>query len=324
MDEFALIEMLLEALGDQKTGAAIMLGPGDDAALVEPVAGQWLVSSIDTLVAGIHFPADAGADLVGYRALAVSISDLAAMGADPLYCLIALTVPAPEPAWVQRFASGVAAASFAFRCPVAGGNIACGPLNVSVSVHGQTPAGEALRRSGARPGHRVMVSGRFGAAAAALGHPDLSTLRTLAEVRALQAREPETALARYYLPRPRLELGRTLRGIAAAAIDVSDGLLADLGHICSASGCAAAVDVASIPRGGGATLEQALTGGDDYELCLVVPPDRVAAADAVAAAIGVQLTDIGQIIAGDRWRLTDDGRPFEAPLDPAGGYRHFG
>jgi thiamine-monophosphate kinase len=321
MDEFALIDLLLERLGEQKGGPAIVLGPGDDSALIDPVPGQWLVSSIDTLVADVHFPAAAGAELIGYRSMAVSVSDLAAMGADPLYCLIALTLPDGSPEWLDRFASGVAAAAFAFRCPVAGGNIARGPLSVSISVHGQVPANAALRRDHARPGHHVLVSGRLGAAAAALADPALARAQTLAEVTAV-SEDPDAPLARYYLPTPRLELGRALRGIAAAAIDLSDGLVADLGHICRASGCGAEIAVERVPRSDHATLLQALSGGDDYELCVTVPSAALRRAHDIARAIGIALTDVGHIVARDGVVLQEHGRPW-AGAGAAAGFRHF-
>jgi thiamine-monophosphate kinase len=321
MDEFALIDLLLERLGDQKTGPAIVLGPGDDSALIDPVPGQWLVSSIDTLVADVHFPAGAGAELIGYRSMAVSVSDLAAMGADPLYCLIALTLPHGSAEWLDRFASGVASAAFAFRCPVAGGNIARGPLSVSISVHGQVPARAALRRDHARPRHHILVSGLLGAAAAALADPALARAQTLEEVVRI-AEDPGAPLQRYYLPSPRLELGRALRGVAAAAIDLSDGLVADLGHICRASGCGAVIDVERVPRSDHATLLQALSGGDDYELCVTVPTAGVRKAHEIAGAIGIALTDVGQIVAGEGVVLHEHGRPWAGGAASAG-FRHF-
>jgi thiamine-monophosphate kinase len=324
MDEFALIDLLVAELGDQTRSAAIVLGAGDDAAVVEPVPGQLLVSSIDALVANVHFPAGANAALIGYRALAVSVSDLAAMGADPLYCLIALTTPTADPDWLRAFARGVATASFEFRCPVAGGNLARGPHNVCVSVHGQVPPDSALERGGARPGHRVLVSGCLGAAAAALADPALTSAGlTLDDVRRRRTAQPGDPVGRYFMPEPRLELGRALRGIASAAIDVSDGLLADLGHLCRASGCGASIDIERLPRAAAASLEQALYGGDDYELCLTAAPEAERRARDVAAAIGVPLAAIGEIVPGDGVALTRGGRPFDAPSGTPGGFRHF-
>ncbi len=323
MDEFELIGQVLESLGEQVGGAAVKLGPGDDSALIEPVPGQMLVSSIDTLVAGTHFPSDASAAFVGYRSLATSVSDLAAMGADPLYCLVAVTLPGGDPAWLREFARGLGAAAFAFRSPVAGGNLARGPLNITVSVHGQVPAGAALMRSGARQGDRVLVSGSLGGAAAALHHPKLDTAAGFDRIAHCQESDADYPLRRYYMPSPRLELGRALRGIASAAIDVSDGLLADLGHICRASGCAAELALEAIPRYSGATPEQALSGGDDYELCVTVPPAQLRAAMDVAGAMNLPLTDIGAITSGSELRVLDRGRPYGSPYRLGTGYRHF-
>jgi thiamine-monophosphate kinase len=323
MDEFSLIDLIIGELGDQARSAAIVVGPGDDAAVVEPVPGHALVSSIDTLVEDVHFPAGADPALIGYRALAVSVSDLAAMGADPLYGLIALTAPAADAEWLRSFARGIAAAAFAFRCPVAGGNLTRGPLTVSVSVHGQVPAGAALVRAGARPGHRVLVSGRLGAGAAALDDPALRASPTFEAVQHRQLAHVDDALSRYFLPTPRLDLGRALRGIASAAIDISDGLLADLGHICRASGCGAAIDVARLPLARAASIEHALAGGDDYELCLTVAPDGQARAQDVAAAIGVPLTEIGVVVAGPGIVLTRGAQPFARTGRSRDGFQHF-
>jgi thiamine-monophosphate kinase len=323
VDEFALIDALIEELGEQATGAALLLGPGDDAALIEPVAGQVIASSIDGLVSGVHFPTRAAPDLIGYRSLAVSVSDLAAMGADPLYCMLALTLPSGDVDWLRAFARGVAAASFAFRCPVAGGNLARGPLTVSVSVHGQVPFASALRRGGASAGDHVLVSGRLGAAACALTDSTLAELGGLDAARRRLADDPYDPLARYYLPTPRLELGRALRGIASAAIDLSDGLVADVGHVCRASGCGAEIDVARVPAAPGATHAQSLAGGDDYELLVAVPPAQLRAAQDVAAAVGVVLTDIGKFVNAHGLTLLQGGERFQPSSDPAGGFRHF-
>ncbi len=316
MDEFELIDRLIETLGDTARGPSILLGPGDDASLVQLPSNSIVVSSIDTLVADVHFPAAAPADLVGFRALGVSVSDLAAMGADPDYALIALTLPDGSAEWLDEFARGVAAAAARFGVKIAGGNLARGPLNISVSAHGHCAAGEALVRSGARVNDLVCVSGLLGGAAAALERGDLATPPPYATLLAAMENEANYPLRRYYLPEPRIALGRALRGIATAAIDVSDGLVADLGHICAASVVAGVVDLDAVPRAPGSSATHATSGGDDYELCFTIAPnDR-----ARLAGLPERVSVIGRIDAGSGVSLHSGGRA--VPL-PRGGFRHF-
>lgn len=318
MDEFALINLIRAEIG--AAGAGVVLGPGDDCAIVRPLEDEALAASIDTLVADVHFPGGAAPALIGYRALAVNLSDLAAMGAVPWYCLIALTLPENDPGWVRPFAQGVAMAADRFGCVVAGGNIARGPLSITVSIHGRLPTGQGLLRSGARSGDRVLVSGQLGAAAAALRHPELERVAEIEALAACGEADPRYVLRRYYLPEPRLGLGAGLRGVASAAIDVSDGLLADLGHIVDASRCGADVALENVPCAAGADRAQSLAGGDDYELCVTVPPDRLPAALAVAEREHVRLSDIGEIVADAGVRVWENGALVETT---DAGYRHF-
>jgi thiamine-monophosphate kinase len=316
MDEFELIDRLIEILGENARGPAILLGPGDDSALIRMPANSVVVSSIDTLVAGVHFPAAAPADLVGFRSLGVSVSDLAAMGAEPDYALIALTLPDGSVEWLERFAHGVAAAAARFGVKIAGGNLARGPLNISVSVHGHCAANEAIVRSGARKHDLVCVSGALGGAAAALERSDLATPPGYATLFAAAETDRHYQLRRYYLPEPRIELGRALRGLATAAIDVSDGLVADLGHLCAASGVAGVIDLDAVPRTHGSTAAQAASGGDDYELCFTIAPDDRARLNDLPERVSV----IGRIEAGSGVSLRSGGRAVELPR---GGFRHF-
>jgi thiamine-monophosphate kinase len=316
MDEFELIDRLIEILGDKVRGPGIVLGPGDDASLVQVPAGLVAVSSIDTLVSDVHFPAAAPADLVGFRALGVSLSDLAAMGAEPSYVLIALTLPEGSDAWLERFAHGVAAAASRFGVKVAGGNLARGPLNISVSVHGYCVATEALTRAGARENDLVCVSGVLGGAAAALDRPDLAKPPVMNALLNARQDDPLYALRRYYLPEPRLALGRALRGIATAAIDISDGLAADLAHLCASSGVAGSIDLDAIPLAIGSSAELAATGGDDYELCFTIAPtDRKRLSE-----LPERVSVIGRIEAGSGVSLHAGGRAVELSR---GGFRHF-
>jgi thiamine-monophosphate kinase len=222
------------------------------------------------------------------------------MGAAPGFALVALSLEHDDADWVRDLARGMARAAREIGLHIIGGNIARGPVTIAVSVHGYVPAGGALLRAGARPGDHVYVTGRLGAAAAAVARGGLDGCASDADLDDLSRR--------YFRPQARIAQGRDLRGVATSAIDLSDGLLQDLGHICKASGVGAELTSAVIPVADGATLEQALSGGDDYELCFTArgqPPE-----------LGIPVTRIGVIVAEPGVRL--DGRPV------SGGYQHFG
>ena len=317
LGEFELIDRVLKPLARGYPGA---LDLTDDAALVDVPAGQQLVIAKDAIVAEVHFLADDPPDLIAGKLLRVNLSDLAAMGADPLGYLTALVRPADiTDAWLRRFAAGLMVDQQRFGCHLLGGDTTStqGPLTLSLTILGLVPRGQALLRSGAKVGDDVWVSGTLGDAA--LG------LRVL---RGLAATEDETLalVDRYRTPRPRLALGRALRGLATAAIDVSDGLVADLGHICETSGVGAAIEVARLPlspvaRGIPGAREAALGGGDDYELLFTVPPARRGEVERLASKLDHGLTRIGQIEAGHAVQVLDpDGSA--RPLDRLG-WRHF-
>ena len=299
MNEFGLIEEILATLGDSTQSDQIRVGPGDDGAVVAVPDDVELVASIDALVGGVHFPLQAQPQLIGYRALMVSTSDLAAMGAAPGYALVALSLPEPDADWARGLAQGLRAAAKDSGMTVAGGNIATGPVNISVSVHGWVPAGSALMRCGARSGDGIYVTGALGGAAAALARGGLARCREDAL---------DTLASRYFKPQARLVAGQRLQGYANAAIDVSDGLLKDLGHICAASNVGAELTLDAIPVTQGASVGNALSGGDDYELCFSsasVPPD-----------LGCLTSRIGSIV--DVMGMWIDGQAVE----PAG-FDHF-
>lgn len=301
MKEFDLIDRIVAVLGDVAAGETVRIGPGDDAAVAAVPSGAELVSTIDALVADVHFPAAAGPALIGYRAIMVSASDLAAMGASGGFVLVALNLPEGDPDWVSDLARGMARATADLGLSLAGGNIASGPLAISVSAHGFCPAGQALTRSGARVGDDVYVTGMLGGAAAAVARGGLGACRTEADLDHLSRR--------YFLPCARLPEGVRLRGRAHSAIDLSDGLLQDLSHIGHRSGVGFELDSAAVPVAEGATLAQALSGGDDYELCFTLagPPP----------ALGVPAQRVGRVVQAAGLRL--DGQP----VDPTG-YQHFG
>ena len=291
--------------------------------------------AVDTLVGGIHFPDDTPADDVGYKALAVNLSDLAAMGADATEAVAIVSLPARLGAtWLAAFRAGFESLARAHGVAVAAVDTVAGALSVSVEVHGRCPPGEALTRAGARPGDRIFVSGTLGDAGGGL---DVALGRRPAR----PAASAGALLARLRRPAPRLALGHALRGIASAAIDVSDGLCQDLGHVLEASGAGARIDPDLVPlspallevAGDAAARELALSAGDDYELLFTVPPDRMDRLDALGKrlggasgkrldtlGIGDAITGVGAVEARPGLRL--GGGPGMASAVPAG-YRHF-
>lgn len=299
-----------------------VLGVGDDGALIAPTAGMQLVVSSDMLVAGTHFLPDTDPVDLGWKTLAVNVSDLAAMGAAPRWATLALALPAADEAWLAAFAKGFFACANAFDIDLIGGDTTRGPLNLCVTIFGEVPAGQALRRSAAQPGDEIWVSGTPGLAALGLAH--------------LQGRcrlpDPAACIAALQRPQPRVVLGLALHGLAHAVIDVSDGLLADLGHILQQSACAARLELSQFPaaalrQGAPDALAQAclLGGGDDYELVFSVPAAQHGEIQALADALQLPLSMIGHIERGERGSagsvvLLDHGQPVALPPR---GYDHF-
>lgn len=317
MGEFELIRRYFAAAPCAQAAEGIVLGIGDDCALLQPAPGMQLALSTDTLVAGVHFPQPCDPFLLGQRALAVSVSDLAAMGAEPLGFTLALTLPEADPAWLEGFARGLSL--MAGQCAIAlvGGDTTRGPLSLTLSVFGQLPAGQALTRAGARPGDLLCVGGSLGDAAAAL--PLVLGQQAAAGAAA------DYLLQRYWAPQPQLALGRWLRGRASAALDISDGLLADCGHIAKASAVALQVERDSLPLSvalrtlaGERALDCALSGGDDYRLAFTLPSQYLPALQAQWPEAVV----IGRAVAGQGVQLLDGaGRRLDPP---SAGYQHFG
>lgn len=297
--------------------ADVLLGVGDDAALLQVPPGQALAAATDTLVEGRHFLAGTPPHAIGHQALAVNLSDLAAMGADPAWALLSLSLPEVNGAWLERFAAGLHALADRTGVELVGGDTVRGPLVVTVEVLGFVEPGLALRRGGARAGDLLFVSGSPGEAAAGL---DMLRNDALAP--------PDDPLVRRYrYAEPRLALGRALRSVATSAMDVSDGLLGDLEKLCSASGVAARLDLDRLPvsrtlsgRFGRAACEHyVLHGGDDYELLFTLPADRAAGVvPALHAACAV--TCIGEIASGSGVSCLRAG--VSEPV-PGGGYDHF-
>ncbi|HTV86991.1 MAG TPA: thiamine-phosphate kinase [Dyella sp.] len=316
--EFSLIDRIRELTA--QTREDVRLGIGDDAALLRVPDGQELVVAIDTLVEGVHFPLGTAAADIGWKALAVNLSDMAAMGAAPAWALLALTLPNGEAAFVDDLAAGFAQLARQYRLALVGGDTTRGPLALSVAVHGLLPSGHALLRAGAQVGDAICVTGTLGDAAAGL---ELLRAGGGADAHAAYLVE------RLHRPTPRIDAGLALRGQAHACIDVSDGLLADLGHICAASGVGARIDASLLPFspallnvfGAHAAREFALSGGDDYELCFTVPVDRATALQSNRVQLGCAATVIGHVVEGSGVHAYDgDGR--ELALERRG-WDHF-
>ena len=314
MDEFELIDTMVVALGSVATGPGVAVGPGDDGAVLDIPVGSQLVVSTDTLVAGRHFPTNAQADVIGYRSIAVATSDLAAMGATAAYATVSLTIEQLPARWARQYAVGIAAAARDFGLAVVGGNVARGPCSVTVTVHGHVPSGAAVLRVGAQSGDRVYMTGSLGGAKLALQDPALERV-------SLPDLDVESPLRRYWMPTPRLAVGQALRGVASAAIDISDGLSSDLGHLCRASGIACRVDLAQIGCFEGSDPPSAAAAGDDYELAFTAPPRHDRHVQSIARQTGVEIRVIGSVgdspVGTVQW--LDNGTPVEL----AQGYRHF-
>jgi thiamine-monophosphate kinase len=281
----------------------VVLGIGDDAAIVRVPDGQELVFSTDTLVAGVHFPLDTLAADIGWKALAVNLSDLAAMGAEPAWISLALTLPESDGEWLDGFLDGFCELAAAHRVALVGGDTTRGPLSITLTAHGLLPAGRALRRDGARAGDEIWLTGTLGDAAGAL--------------RQWRGQGLQSAKLRYRLdrPTPRVAAGLALRGLASAAIDISDGLAADLGRLPTSRTLAEHFQDES----GRWRLQ--LTGGDDYELCFTAAPAHALAIEQALAACDTPATVIGRIDAGAGLHLLrPDGEPFEVE---AAGFQHF-
>jgi thiamine-monophosphate kinase len=318
LGEFELIDRYFSRAGRR---ADVILGIGDDAALVRPPAGADLAAAVDTLVAGRHFPWDSPPHSIGHRALAVNLSDLAAMGATPAWFTLALTMPDADPPWLEGFSAGLAALADAHGVELVGGDTTAGPLTISVQIMGHVARDTALRRGGGRPGDTLAVTGTLGDAGAGL---ELAMGRLTTTDRPIA----EQLIHRFEYPTPRVAFGAAARGIASAAIDVSDGLAGDLPKLAGASGVAAHVDVGRLPTSGAlrqlvspaAAAELALAAGDDYELLVAVPPARFDELTAIARRLNLTFTAIGELRPGSGVTWTLGGQPYAAPTR---GYEHF-
>jgi thiamine-monophosphate kinase len=278
-----------------RTAPSAVLGVGDDAALLKIADGMELAVSADMLVAGTHFFPDTDAYLIGWKALAVNVSDMAAMGAVPKWATLAIALPTADEAWVKRFAEGFFACASRYQVELIGGDTTRGPLNVSAQIMGEVPAGKAIRRSGAKSGDEIWVSGTLGSAALALA--------ALQGHYKLDENELDSCLPALHRPTPRIELGLLIGATAHSAIDISDGLLADLGHILKASDVGAEIRLGDLPVSQTVSThfadprvqQMVLTGGDDYELCFTAPARQHGEIAKLTSLLAIPLTCIGRI-----------------------------
>ena len=316
MTEFELIRRFFTP----RTTHTVLAG-GDDAALIAVTPGFELAVSTDMLIAGRHFFENAEPYGIGHKSLAVNLSDLAAMGARPGWATLSLALPQADADWLERFSLGFLELARAHDVDLIGGDTTRGPLAICVQIMGEVAAGKALRRSGARAGDDLWVSGTLGDAAIGLAH--------LHGDFELRAHDRDHALKRLDLPQPRVALGQALLGVATGAIDISDGLIADVGHVAEASGVRAVIEWESVPLSSAAgpnrqhpVVQQcALAGGDDYELAFTAPSSARKVLGQLGAKLGVALTRIGHVEAGDGVTVLDKGgKPL---VLPEAGFDHF-
>ena len=321
MNEFALIRRYFADAASKATGqSGVALGIGDDCALLDVPSGHQLAVSLDTLVEGVHFPKDMAPQHIASRAFTTALSDLAAMGAKPLWVTLGLTLPQANTAWVQAFSQSFIAMAQRYDCALVGGDTTRGPLTVTVQVHGVVESTKAIRRSGANIGDTLYVTGSLGDGAASLA---LLQNRLTVDDAAQQYLKNN-----FYEPSPRINEGLLLAGIASAAIDISDGLYADLEHVCAASQVGAKLHLERIPCSdhwrSRVSQEQArqwiMAGGDDYELCFTVPPDHTYQIDDWIQSSTLCATAIGEICASEGILLYDNRHLVTIDCQ---GYQHF-
>jgi thiamine-monophosphate kinase len=318
--EFQLIQQFFQREQAEQPAAGVLLGIGDDCALLQIPDGKQLAVSVDTLVAGVHFPVDADPELIAQRALRTNLSDLAAMGAEPLWFTLALTLPEADESWLRLFSRGLFACAKEYGITLVGGDTTSGPLSITIQVMGKIAPGKAIRRDGANAGDFILVTHCLGDGAAALASIQNHDLFTQEHAGYLHER--------FYRPVPRLNEAELIRDFASAALDISDGLVADLQHICDACDLGAVIDVENIPLSPAVqslnksqqAYEWALSGGDDYELCFTVSPEKMPEIAMLIAQGKLQATVIGEMIPGSSVVCEYDGEPF---LLQRTGYQHF-
>lgn len=312
MNEFEVIQHFFNRQSILREDVNLTIG--DDAAIITPPAGHQIAITTDTLVYGVHFPIDTSPYDIGFKSLAVNLSDLAAMGATPAWLTLALTLPSVDELWLKEFSDGFFSLASKYQAQLIGGDLTRGPLTITIAAHGLIPTGQALKRNTAKPGDLIYVTNTLGDAAAALAFLQNKT--------SIPDENKNSILTKLNRPIPQIKTGEQLRDIATSCIDISDGLVADLGHILEKSAVGAEVNVDCIPLS--ETLQKyvnkeealhfALSGGDDYELCFTVPADKI-------NFVPANCTCIGKIINSNKLNLQfSDGKKYD--LTHAG-YQHF-
>ena len=318
MKEFELIKRYFtEQIVKRKD---VLIGIGDDCAILTPPENYNIAVTTDTLVAGVHFPHDTSPRAIGHKAIAVNLSDLAAMGAEPTWVSLAITLPSVDENWVNEFCAGIFELCEFYNVQLIGGDTTQGPLSITITAQGIVPVDAQLTRTGAKPGDWIYVTGEIGDAALAL--------RAVIDELEIEPAFKHQVQQRLDCPKPRVLAGQTLRNYASAAIDISDGLLSDLQHICNASNVGANIVLEDLPLsnamvetlGAEKAIELALVGGDDYELLFTVSEDNKVGMETAIANIGVDVTCIGQLNGSDKVTTTLNSKPININ---ASGYQHF-
>ena len=318
MKEFQLIEHFFNSRAQSRRD--VELGIGDDCALVQPAANKSIAISCDTLVENVHFYPDIPPQALGYKSLAVNLSDLASMGAEPAWMTLALTLPDVDEDWLKAFSTGLFDAAEYYGVALIGGDTTRGPRSISITINGQVPTGTALTRAGAKNGDWLYVTGTLGDSA--LG------LDVIRGKRQVDTEYNEYLINRHYYPSPRVLAGQALRHLASSAIDLSDGLASDIKHVLKKSGVGAVIDVDLLPRSSALTdslseteaFSYALSGGEDYELLFTVSEAQKGALETAMAHTGVAFTQIGQVTSGNELRFIRNGERFNLTNI---GFEHF-
>ncbi len=316
MNEIEAIELVVDRLGRVVCAPDVVLGTGDDAAVVRFSGEKDTVVTTDVLLEGRHFPVGSRGDLVGYRSIAVNLSDLAAMGACPKFLTVALTIEEADQEWLCSFADGVRTCCLEYEAVVVGGNFTRGPKSIAVTALGSVEMGQTLRRSGARLNDDVWLTGSIGAPVLALTDLRNEINESLSH---LLEKRSHSAVAKYFLPQPRVQFAMQLHGLASAATDVSDGLVSELDQLVRQNGFGVEVDVDALPLWPNADLDETISADDSYELLFSAAPEHQSEIQTIAESTDTPVARIGSIASTEGIRFCREG----TVLKVGSGYSHF-